>query len=331
MAKKDYYEILGLTSGASEADIKKAYRTLVKEWHPDVNKTPEAEEKFKEIAEAYEILSDETKRRNYDTYGHVDNENTSAYNSAFSGFARRAKQVPVGADLSIIVPLTLEELHTGIKRTFKFKREVLCSDCDGKGGEDIETCTTCQGNGQVYRLVSTPMGKFQSVTMCHVCNGHGTIPKILCKTCDGHGVISREDEINVEVPKGVFNNSIYIMEGQGDAVKGGINGNLNIKITELAHKTFTRVKNDLKTTLNVPFTTLVLGGKAEVPTIDGTIIRVNIPPHSDIGTTLRVNGKGMSIYDSEERGDMLINLGVVIPKKITDEQRQLLEKLEETQ
>lgn len=331
MAKKDYYEILGLTSKATISDIKKAYRNLVKEWHPDVNKTPEAEEKFKEIAEAYEILSDETKRHNYDAYGHVDKENMGGFNSAFSGFARRARQVPVGADLSIIVPLTLEELHTGAKRTFKFKREVICNDCDGKGGEDIETCTTCHGNGQVYRSVSTPMGTFQTVTTCHVCGGHGTIPKILCKKCDGHGVISREDEINVEVPKGVINNAIYIMEGQGDAVKGGITGNLNIRVTELAHKVFTRVKNDLKTTLNVPFTTLVLGGKADIATIDGTKIRINIPAHSDIGTTLRIGSKGMSIYGSEERGDMLISLGVVIPKTVTDEQRQLLEKLEATQ
>ncbi len=326
MAKQDYYEILGLTKKATSSDIKKAYRKLVKDWHPDVNKTPEAEAKFKEIAEAYEVLSDDTKRNNYDRYGHSDSRNMTDH-SPFGGFKRRSKTVQVGADLSIIIRLTLEELHKGIERIYNFKREVSCNTCNGKGGEEIETCSTCSGIGQVYRTISTAMGHFKMVDVCEVCGGHGTLPKIPCDTCNGRGTISHKDSINVTIPKGVQNNSIYIMEGYGDAIKGGVNGNLHIKIVELPHDTFTRINNDLKITLDVPYSTMVLGGKIDVNTIDETKIRVNIPPHSNVGATLRISGKGMSIYESDGRGDMLINLGVIIPKSITDDQRELLEKL----
>lgn len=334
MVRKDYYEILGLTSDATESDIKRAYRKLAKEWHPDVNKNEEAEVKFKEIAEAYEILSDETKRRNYDTYGHVDNDNMGGFNSAFNGFSsrfRRSRPVPVGSDLSINIPLTLEELHSGIERTYKFQRQIICNDCEGKGGADIETCETCKGQGQVYSSINTPMGNFQTISTCSACGGHGTTIKTPCNTCSGHGTITNEESLDVTTPKGAMNGTQHIMQGFGDAVKGGVNGNLFINIVEIKHKTFTRIKNDLKQTLNVPYTTLVLGGKADVDTIDGNKIRINIPPHSDVGATLRISGKGMHVYNTENRGDMLINLGLTVPKTITDEQKELLEKLELTQ
>lgn len=327
MARKDYYATLGVTSNATSEEIKKAYKSLVKKWHPDVNKSEDAEARFKEIAEAYEILSDKDQRYQYDTYGHVSSENLSGFNSAFSGFSKRSKQVIVGADLSIAVTLTLEELHSGIERAYKFQREVICEDCNGTGGEDIQTCTECHGRGQIHKNISTPVGQFQTVTICHTCQGHGSIPTILCGSCQGHGTVTREEVVNVTVPKGVVNGSVYVMEGYGDAVKGGVNGNLLIRIIEASHHTFVRSKNDLKININVPYTTLVLGGKAEVKTIDETKIRVNIPPHSEVGTTLRVAGKGMSIVNSDKRGDMLINLGVIIPKTITDEERELLERL----
>jgi len=326
MSKKDYYEVLGVDRNASDDDIKKAYRKLAKEYHPDKNPdNKEAEEKFKEISEAYEHLSDSDKKAKYDRFGHGGNNSNG---NPFADFFRRRQKVDrVGQNMTLNVKLTLEEIHTGVKKTYKYKRHVHCNTCDGHGGTNVKTCTTCDGTGIQVIVMSTPVGYIHQQTTCETCNGNGETYEDICVSCSGSGVVLNEEIIDVDVPSGVLNGMVLAMNGAGHAAKNARYGDLHIRIVELQHELFTRNNEELKLNLKLSYPQLVLGDKVEVETIDGNKIRVSIPPYSEVGSNLRIVGKGLNSFQGGQRGDMIINLGVTIPKTLTENQREILEKL----
>lgn len=329
MSKKDYYEVLGVAKNASADEIKKAYRNLAKEYHPDKNPdNKEAEEKFKEVSEAYEILSDSNKKAKYDQYGH--GSNGGSYGNPFADFFRRRQKAErVGENMSLMIKLTLEEIYNGTKKTYKYNRNVSCDDCDGHGGTGMHECDACGGTGMSTIVINTPVGYIHQQTICSSCEGAGSTYDTVCQTCSGSGTKVQEETIDVDIPHGVFNGMTFIMGGKGHAIKGGRSGDLHINVMELKHEIFTRNNDDLKMNLKLSYSQLVLGDKVEIPTIEGTRIRINIPPHSEVGANLKVQGKGLKPYQRENRSDMIVTLGIEIPKTITDTERELLEKLKE--
>jgi len=330
MAKRDYYEVLGVKKDASADEIKKAFRSLAKEWHPDKNKNnKEAEEKFKEISEAYEHLSDADKKNKYDRFGHSEygNQDFRDGNPFADLFRRQRKPERVGETMTLILKLTLEEIYTGVKKNYKYKRNESCSECNGHGGTGTHNCVTCDGSGVVTSVMNTPIGYIQQSFTCNACDGVGTTYDVACKTCSGVGFSEIEETIEIEVPHSVFNGMTFVMQGKGHAVKNGRTGDLHIKIIELQHKTFTRVNNDLKMNLKLTYYQLVLGEKVEIETIDGGKIRINIPTLSDVGNNLKIQSKGLKTYEGETRGDLIINLSIKMPKVITESEKELLEKM----
>ena len=338
MAKKDYYEVLGLEKNASDTEIKKAYRKLAMKFHPDKNpNNTEAEERFKEIAEAYEVLSDSDKKQRYDRYGHQGQQGVSMddimsqfeqqFGFSFRNTNQNNRRMFKGDDLRLNVKLTLEEMFTGVNKKFKYRRNVTCDDCTGHGGTGKTVCHVCHGSGMMVEIQQTPLGIMQSQSVCRNCMGNGTSYETQCNTCHGNGVINKEELVSVDIPSGISDNNGIQMNSYGHAIKNGVNGNLIIQVTQIKHERFTRVNNDLTYKLKLRYPSLVLGDKIDIPTIDGNEIRVTIPEHSDVGTNLRVNSKGMKNIDTGQRGDLIIELGLNIPKIITDEERDLLEKL----
>jgi molecular chaperone DnaJ len=322
MSRKDYYKILGITKEASSDEIKKAYRDLAKKWHPDKNpNNAEAEEKFKEISEAYEVLSDSDKKHRYD-----NNDRFSGFNFDFSNMGYQ-RPMRVGDNIKLNVKLTLEEIFSGVKKTFKYKRKDSCSSCNGHGGSDIQSCQTCNGSGAVVQIFNTPIGQIRQAMECPECNGSGQTYKNKCNDCNGEGVKLVDDTVEIEVPYGVSNGAVFILNGKGNGIKSGRHGDLYFVINELPHHKFVRDGNNLKFNLKLSYPQLVLGDKVEIDTIDGGKIRVNIPEHSQVDTNLKVVGKGMTEFKNVNRGDMIITLGINIPKKIDDETREILEKL----
>lgn len=329
MSKKDYYEVLGLKRDASTDAIKKAYRKLAKELHPDINpNNKEAEERFKEVSEAYEYLSDPDKKQHYDQFGHSPNR--QSINSDFEAQYQNFRPAPkVGETMNLTLKLTLEEIFKGIKKRYKYNRNEKCDGCDGHGGTDMKQCQTCHGHGIVMHVFNTPIGIIRQPMPCNVCNGLGETYTTQCDKCTGSGVKGVEETIDVDVPPGVQEKMIFVMQGKGHAIKSGITGDLNINILEIPHKVFTRVGNDLKINLKLTYPQLVLGDKVDIDTIDGSKIRVTIPEHSDVGTNLRIQNKGMVAYNKTIRGDMYISLSIDIPKQITDTAKDLLGKLKD--
>lgn len=343
MSKRDYYEVLGLKKGAQPDEIKKAYRKLAKEFHPDKNQgDKEAEDKFKEISEAYEHLSDADKKSKYDRFGH-----NGANNGGFGGFGgrnmediyeqfghmfgRQSQQprVRVGDNMSLLLKLTQEEIFTGTKKTYKYTRNVSCTDCSGHGGSDVHDCSDCGGSGTVTQVFNTPIGYVQQQTTCTMCSGTGKKYTTECKTCSGKGVNKVEETIDVEIPAGVQEGMVFVMEGKGHGVKSGIEGDLHIKIMELPHKVYTRNGADLKMTLKLQYHQLVLGDKVEIETIEGGKIRMSVPEGSDVGSNLRIPFKGTKLYGKESRGDIIVTLGIDIPKKPKDNVKEAVITLKE--
>ena len=335
MGKKDYYEVLGINRNANESDIKKAYRKLSKKHHPDVGGD---ENIFKEINEAYSVLSDAEKKNNYDRYGHESNHHNGFGNMNMNdlfrnfgfgggGFNHHHQGPKFGQDLRINITLTLEEILNGVNKTFKYNRNGACNTCNAAGGHDKITCSVCQGQGSIMQQVRTPIGILQNVEVCHNCNGEGYSYANTCGTCQGQGVQRGEQEISVDIPAGINDGSTLIYNGMGNAIKGGNAGKLIISITELGHKDYVRNGNDLKYNLKLTYPQLVLGDKIEIPTIDGNIIKIHVPEFSKTNDNLRINGKGMKIMNTDVRGDMYIILDVEFPKKINEEERELLNKL----
>ena len=340
MSKRDYYEILGLTKDASDKDIKKAFRSLSKEYHPDKGGD---EEKFKEINEAYSILSDSDKKESYDRFGHnqPSGNNYQGHGDAFEMIRRMQEQFqrqhsqsnhkPTGQSIRLNVKLTLEELFSGVQKTFKYSRQTSCKDCNGAGGHDIINCPHCGGKGITFEVFRTPNGMVQNASQCSHCNGQGKICKIECKTCKGNGVISLHDEVMFTIPSGVNNGDNMIISEKGHAIKNGIPGHLIVVINEEKHNDFICESSDLIYTKHISYPNAILGVNIEVPTIEGVKIKLDIPSYSNNDTILRLKGKGMTIHNTNQRGDMFIKVNVDLPKEVTEEEKELLKNIKEIQ
>lgn len=364
MAKRDYYEVLGVAKNAGADDIKKAYRKKALEFHPDRNAGDKAaEEKFKEAAEAYDVLSDEQKRARYDRYGHagVDGMGGSGpsgfegmsmddilrrfgfdtddiFSEFFgggrgrSGYGGGRPRGERGANLRIKVKMTLEEIASGVNKKIKVRKQVSCSTCGGSGARDrnaVETCGTCRGAGTVNRITQTPFGVMQTATTCPTCSGSGQTIKSPCNVCKGEGRVFGDETIDVDIPAGVNEGIQLSMSGKGNAgAKGGPAGDLIISIEELQHEEFTREGNNVIYELFVSIADAAVGAQIEVPTLDGRA-RIKIPPGTQSGKIFRLREKGLPALQSYQRGDQLIHVNVWTPKKLNDEERRLLEKLRE--
>ncbi len=356
MNKKDYYEVLGVSKTASDEEIKRAFRRLAKQYHPDVNKDPGAEEKFKEIGEAYAVLSDPEKRRQYDQFGHAAFEqggtggfggfNASDFDfssifddlfgGSFGGFSsfsngRTSKNRPQkGRDRLVEVNLTFEEAIKGCKKTIRLDLEDTCEDCHGEGGFGQKTCSACNGRGRIITEQRSLFGIFQSETTCDVCNGIGTIYERKCSTCKGSGHTKKKKEIEITIPEGVDNHYQLKISGRGEAgYNGGPNGDIYFEFKVEESKIFQREETDLYLTLPITITDAVLGAKKEIPTIDGNVI-LEIKPGTQNQTKLKLKGKGVKSVNSLRKGDMYVIIDVIIPSKITREQKKLFESLQAT-
>ena len=323
MNKRDYYEVLGLKKDASEQDIKKAYRKLAKEHHPDKGGDSE---KFKEISESYEVLSDKKRKEEYDMYGHGGNPNQGfdMYHEHF-----RQQYRPTGSNIGITIKVTLEEIFSGVEKTIKYNRLAPCNDCNGVGGHDVCKCDKCGGTGTITKIINTPVGQFRNMEICGSCKGSGESYKTECKSCKGTGVYTVQEEIKVNIPNGVNDGDTIAFYGKGNAIKNGITGHAVIQIKEETHKSFIRYQADLKYVKELSYYDAILGKPIEVNTIDGSIIKIDIPPYSNNSTVLRLRGKGMSVSGNGVRGDLMIHVTVIIPTTITDDEKKLLEQIKE--
>ncbi|MFA6580556.1 MAG: molecular chaperone DnaJ [Paludibacter sp.] len=359
MSKRDFYEILGVTKTASADEIKKAYRKKAIQYHPDKNPgDKESEEKFKEAAEAYEILSDEQKRQRYDQYGHAGVGGASGnggfgggnmnmddifshfgdifggHFGGFGGFGGQQRgggqRVRRGSDLRVKVKLNLAEIATGVEKKIKVKKQVACSHCDGTGaahGSATTTCTTCNGQGRVTRVQQTILGQMQTAAECPTCGGDGKIIKEKCTHCNGEGVVREDEVITINIPAGVMEGMQLSVSGKGNAARrGGVNGDLLVLVEEEAHPELIRDENDLIYNLLLTIPMATLGGSVEVPTVEGKV-KVTIAPGTQPGKVLRLRGKGLPSVNRYGTGDLLVNIGVYIPENLNKEEKSIIEKL----
>lgn len=334
MSKRDFYDVLGVAKTATQAEIKKAYRSLVKTHHPDKGGDETA---FKEIAEAYEVLSDEKKRKDYDTFGHTKTPQFGGGYDPMDEFLRKAgfeafrtanqAEIKKGLNLHMTVKLTLEEIFNGTTKKIKYRRNVMCATCLGKGGTGVKDCGTCSGHGFVTQVRQTNFGQFRHTINCPTCNGEGSSYETECNTCKGHGVNLEEDINEISIPHGVLDNMTMFLEGKGHAIKNGISGDMLITIMELPHDLYVRNGNDLRFNLKLTYPQLILGDKVEIPTIEGTKIRVNIAEYTKVGETLRVLGKGMKVMETDSRGDLLLVIDLKVPEKLTADELNLIKEL----
>lgn len=358
MAKRDYYEVLGVSRGASADEIKKAYRQMALKYHPDKNpNNKDAEDKFKEAAEAYEVLSDADKRKRYDQYGHeglkggfggfqefTNMEDIfsqfgdifgSAFGGAFSGFGggggRQQRRVNRGTNLRVKVRLTLEEINTGVEKKLKVNKYVPCQHCRGtgsQGGASFSTCGTCRGTGQVSRVTNTFLGQMQTTSTCPACGGEGQIIQNKCVHCAGNGVIKGEEVITVDIPAGVSEGIQLSMNGKGNAAaRGGVPGDLIIQIEEAPHNDLQRDGNNLLYDLFISFPDSALGTSVDIPTLDGKA-RIKIDPGTQAGKVLRLKGKGLPSLNTYGKGDLLITINIWTPKNLSRQEREMLEQLQ---
>ena len=362
MAKRDYYEVLGVDKSASANDIKKAYRRLAMQYHPDKNPgNKEAEEKFKEAAEAYSVLSDADKKARYDQYGHAGMDGAGGFGGfggqgmdindifsmfgdifgggfgggGFGGFGGGGSQQASryrGTDLRVKVKLNLQEISEGTTKKFKLKKYVTCPHCNGSGAEGnaMETCPECNGTGRTVRTVRTPFGIMNSETVCNRCGGEGKIIKNKCRHCNGDGIVMGEEVIEVQIPAGVAEGMQLSMRGKGNAAKrNGIAGNLLIQIEEEKHPLLIRDEKDLIYNLLLDIPTATLGGTVEIPTIKDNV-KLTIEPGTQPGKALRLRGKGLPMLNEYGRGDIIVNVSVYIPETLTKEERKTIEAFKES-
>lgn len=362
MSKRDYYEILGVEKNASEAELKKAYRKLAMKYHPDRNKGDgQAEKKFKEASEAYEVLRDPQKRQRYDQYGHAgingggfggaSDFNNADFEDIFSRFSdifggdifggdafgggrrqsrRRRSTGRPGSDMKLRVELTLEEIAEGVEKKLKVKKQVKCDSCNGTGAEtesDFETCGTCNGAGEVRQVSRTMFGQFVNVQPCPTCSGEGRIIKNKCTACGGEGRNRSEENIVVNIPSGVSKGNYITLRRQGNAGKrGGEPGDLIVLIEEKKHKHFERDGNDIFYDLHLSIPDAILGTDVEVPTLKGKA-KVKVEPGTQPGKLLRMRNRGITGLNNSGTGDQFIKVHVYVPKDLTDEERKHVEAL----
>lgn len=366
MAKRDYYEVLGVDKNASANEIKKAYRKLAIQYHPDKqhDKTDaekkEAEEKFKEAAEAYSVLSDADKKARYDQFGHEGLGGAGGFSGAgmdmndifsmfgdifggrggfggFGGFgggsSNAAPQKFRGSDQRVKVKMTLQEIANGVTKKFKLKKYVPCTHCGGTGAEGnaTETCPDCKGTGRVIRTQQSFFGMMRTETVCPRCNGEGKIIKNRCPHCNGDGVVMGEEVVEVQIPAGVMDGMQLSMRGKGNAGKrNGIPGDLLILVEEESHPDLIRDENDLIYNLLLDIPTAILGGFAEIPTIDGRA-KVTIDPGTQPGKVLRLRGKGLPTLNGYGKGDIVVNISIYIPEALSKDEKKAIENFRKSE
>lgn len=357
MPKRDYYEILGVSREANKDEIKNSYRKLALKYHPDRNKSPDAEEKFKEISEAYAVLSDEQKRLDYDRFGHAGIDQRYTYDDIFRGadfdeifrdlgfgfggvgsifdmfFGPRMQREDVsrGSDIRYDLEISLDQAYSGLTTEIEVPRHERCTTCSGIGakpGTSPRKCTKCGGSGQIQHVQTRGFMSFARIETCNKCNGRGTVIDAPCNACRGTGVIQRSRRISIKIPPGVDTGSRLILRDEGEAGRNeGRSGDLYVVINVRPHEIFERERADLHCRVPVKFSVVSLGGEVQVPTLDGPVA-LKIPPGTQSGSVFRLRGKGMPVFRGGRRGDQLVTIQVRIPNKLTSEQRELLSSLE---
>ena len=360
MAKRDYYEILGVTKSAGEDEIKKAYRKLAIKYHPDKNPDDKgAEEKFKEAAEAYEILSNADKKQRYDQFGHAGVSGASGNGGGFQGGgmnmddifsqfgdifggsfgggggfggSRSGRRVNRGTNIRIKVKLTLNEIATGVEKKLKVTKHVACGTCKGSGAKNgnYDTCSICKGTGTVTRVQQTILGAMQTQSTCNNCQGEGRIIKDKCNTCHGDGVVRGDEVISVNIPAGVAEGMQLSMSGKGNAApRGGMNGDLLVLIEEEEHAELKRDGNNLIYHLFISFPDAALGAQVEIPTIEGKV-KIKVDPGTQGGKMLRLKGKGLPDINSYGKGDLLVDINIHTPANLSADEKKMLEQLKDS-
>lgn len=358
MSKRDYYEVLGVSKSADEKEIKSAFRKLAKKYHPDVSKEPDAAEKFKEAQEAYAVLSDEQKRKQYDQYGHAAFEQMnggagfdfsdfdfsdifgdlfgSAFGGGFSNFggfggsSSKGSRARRGADKLMRVDLTFDEAVFGCKKKINVDVYEECDECDGKGGKGEKTCSTCHGSGTVTSQQNTLFGAFMTRTTCPDCSGKGKTYSSICSDCRGTGKVKENKTLEVKIPAGVDTGNQLRLSGKGDSgSNGGPNGDLYLEFRVKEHELYEREGNDIYLELPITITEAVLGCKREIPTLYGNV-KLTIEPGASTGDKHRLKGKGIEDLHSGSKGNMYVIINVIIPDKLDKKQKKLFEELDAT-
>jgi molecular chaperone DnaJ len=359
MTKRDFYEILGVSKSATKDEIKKAYRKQALKFHPDKNPGDKSsEEKFKEAAEAYEVLSDDNKRSKYDRYGHAGLGNSGGgfsghdmtmedifssfgdiFGDAFGGFGgfstgRRSRSVNKGSNLRVKVKLNIQEIAAGAEKKLKVRKYVPCSTCNGTGAADptgYTDCSTCRGTGHVTRITNTLLGQMQTSSVCPSCGGEGKIITKKCTSCFGEGIVEKDEVIKINIPAGVGKGMQMTVGGKGNAPRrGGIDGDLLVVIDEEEHEELIREGNDLIYNLFISVPDAITGTNVEVPTVEGQV-KIKIEPGTQPGKILRLRGKGLPEVNGYGRGDLLVNVNVWIPKNLTKEELKIIEKFSDSE
>jgi molecular chaperone DnaJ len=360
MTKRDYYEILGVSKSATKDEIKKAYRQQALKYHPDKNPgNKSAEEKFKEAAEAYEVLSNDEKRARYDRFGHAGMGSAGngfggagmtvedifssfgdIFGDAFGGFggfgssSRRGRRVNKGSNLRVKVKLNLNEIASGAEKKIKVNKYSTCDSCDGTGAADAKgysTCSTCNGSGHVSRITNTLLGQMQTTSLCPACGGEGKIISRKCQQCYGEGIVKKEEIIKINIPAGVAKGMQMTVGGKGNAPRrGGVNGDLLVVIDEEEHEELIREGNDLIYNLFISIPDAITGTQVEVPTVESNV-KIKIEPGTQPGKILRLRGKGLPEVNGYGRGDLLVNVNVWIPKNLSKEDLRIIEKFKDSE
>jgi len=349
--KRDYYEVLGVDRNCTEEDLKRAYRQLAKKYHPDINKEPDAEAKFKEISEAYGVLSNPETRAQYDRYGHAGPTGQGFggfdfdfsdfglgdifdmfFGGGFGGSSARRRQGPVrGADLRYDLSISFEEAAFGAKKTIEILRREQCPECRGTGakkGTSPRTCPQCGGSGRITQQRNTPFGRFTNVVTCDRCGGEGSIIEEVCERCGGRKTIRRNRRIDINIPAGIDNGQAITLRGEGEpGMRGGPSGDLYVHISVAPHALFKRKGYDLYCDVPITFTEAALGSTIQIPTLEGPM-DFNIPDGTQTGHTFKLKNQGIQRLQSSGRGDLYITVRIEVPRKLNEKQRELLLEFE---